>query len=127
MAVTSPTYLLKIGGVDFTDDITGYKVGYMKLWSEDTGRSMKGSNKGTLVGIFPKLSITMGSMSAAKMSAFLSKVNTASQTVDYYDTERQNYVSNSFYFGDAEDELARMSTMRHKPITISVIANERRT
>lgn len=127
MAVTSPTYLLKIGGVDFTDCITRYKLGFMKLWSEDTGRSMTGENKGTLVGIFPKLSITMGSMGAAQMASFLAKVNTASQTVYYYDTELQNYVSDSFYFGDVEDELARMSTMRHKPITVSVIANRKRS
>lgn len=117
--------LLKIGNTDISN-LVSYKVSYCKLWSSDTGRSMTGENKGTLVGIFPKIEITLGKMTEAQMSAFLALVNVASANVTYYDTELKKPVTNSFYFGDAEDELNRQKNMTHKPIKISVIANKRR-
>lgn len=36
-----------------------YKVEYNKLWSTDTGRSMTGEFSGTLIGIFPKIVLTI--------------------------------------------------------------------
>ena len=117
--------LLKIGNKDITK-LVSYKVSYCKLWSSDTGRSMTGENKGTLVGIFPKIEITLGRLTPADMAEFLSLVNTASQNVTYYDTEKEEYLTNSFYFGDAVDEIHRQKNMTHKPISISIIANKRR-
>lgn len=120
------TQLLKIGDTNITKLVT-YKVSYCKLWSSDTGRSMTGENKGTLVGIFPKIEITLGKMTPVEMSRFLSLVNVASADVTYYDTERREPVTNSFYFGDAVDEIYRQKNMSHKPISISIIANKRRS
>lgn len=119
------TQLLKIGNTNVTK-LVSYKVSYCKLWSSDTGRSMTGENKGTLVGIFPKLEITLGKMTAVEMSNFLKLVNVAAANVTYYDTEYRQTLTNSFYFGDAVDEINRQKNMSHKPISISVIANKRR-
>ena len=118
--------LLKIGDTNITKLVT-YKVSYCKLWSSDTGRSMTGENKGTLIGIFPKIEITLGKMTAVEMAKFLSLVNVASADVTYYDTERRAPVTNCFYFGDAVDEIYRQKNMSHKPISISIIANKRRS
>ena len=120
------TQLLKIGETNITK-LVSYKVSYCKLWSSDTGRSMTGENKGTLIGIFPKLEITLGKMTEDEMANFLSLVNAASANVTYYDTERKEALTNSFYFGDAVDEIYRQKNMSHKPITISIIANKRRS
>lgn len=117
--------LLKIGNTDISK-LVSYKVTYCKLWSSDTGRSMTGENKGTLIGIFPKIEITLGKMTASEMAAFLSLVNVSSANVTYYDTERQQPITNSFYFGDAYDEIQRQSNMSHKQTQISIIANKRR-
>ena len=46
---------------------TGYTVQYCKLWSSDTGRSMTGENKGTLIGIFPKITVKLGKLSEDEM------------------------------------------------------------
>lgn len=119
------TQLLKIGDTNITK-LVSYKVSYCKLWSSDTGRSMTGENKGTLIGIFPKIEITLGKMSAVEMSRFLELVNKPSADVTYYDTERRETLTNSFYFGDAVDEINRQKNMSHKPISISIIANKRR-
>lgn len=117
--------LLKIGDTNITK-LVSYKVSYNKLWSSDTGRSMTGENKGTLVGIFPKIEITLGKMTAAEMAKFLALVNVASADVTYYDTERRQTITDSFYFGDVSDEISRQKNMSHKQIKVSIIANRRR-
>ena len=117
--------LLKINGVEIPK-IVAYKVGYHKLWSSDTGRSMTGENKGTLIGIFPKITLTIGQMTEDEMASFLALVNVASANVTYYDTERRTEITDSFYFGDVTDEVKKQSKMSHKQITVSIIANRRR-
>ena len=106
--------------------IVDYEVQYCKLWSSDTGRSMTGENKGTLIGIFPKIILKIGQMTASEMALFLSLVNQANANVKYYDTEYQKVMTASFYFGDAQDQLKRQRNMTHKPISISIIANKKR-
>ena len=118
--------LLKIGDTNITK-LVSYKVNYCKLWSSDSGRSMTGENKGTLIGIFPKIEITLGKMTAVEMAKFLSLVNVASADVTYYDTERRQTLTNNFYFGDVADEITRQKSMSHKQITVSIIANKRRS
>lgn len=121
-----PDFLLKINGNE-VPKLKSYKVTYSKLWSSDSGRSMTGENKGTLIGIFPKIEIAVGSLSANEMAEFLKLVNRQNATVTYYDTELQTHVTGSFYFGDAADEVKRQSRMSHKEIKISIIANKRRS
>lgn len=106
--------------------IVDYEVQYCKLWSSDTGRSMTGENRGTLIGIFPKIVLKVGQLTASEMKLFLSLVNQASANVKYYDTEKQAIVTASFYFGDAQDQLKKQKDMSHKPISISIIANKKR-
>lgn len=107
--------------------IIDYSVQYSKLWSSDTGRSMTGENKGTLIGIFPKITLKVGSMTENERATFLSLINQSSANVKYYDTEKKQIVTASFYFGDATDEVKKQSTMSHKPMSISIIANKKRS
>ena len=106
--------------------IVDYEVQYCKLWSSDTGRSMTGENKGTLIGIFPKIVLKIGHLTESEMADFLTAVNQARAIVNYYDTELKTYRQNTFYFGDAQDQLHRQKNMSHKPISISIIACKRR-
>lgn len=106
---------------------TQYKVGFKKLWSSDTGRSMTGENKGTLIGIFPKLEIKLGTMPEDDMSAIINLTAQAAADVQYYDGGTKSIVTNSFYFGDVDSELKRKSDMSYKEISFSIIANKKRT
>lgn len=117
--------LLKIDGVT-VPKLLGYKVSYCKLWGSDTGRSMTGENKGTLVGIFPKIEITVGRLTAPEMSKLLALVNKASASVTYFDTEKRQEITGSFYFGDVADEIIKQRSEGHKQISVSIIANKRR-
>lgn len=105
---------------------TSYIVQYCKLWSSDTGRSMTGENKGTLVGIFPKITVTLGRMSESDMSAIINLTAQASANVKYYDVGAKALTSASFYFGDVSAELERKSSMFHKGTEFSIIANKKR-
>lgn len=103
-----------------------YNASLPKLWSSDTGRSMTGENKGTLVGIFPKLVIKCGRMGEDDMSSFLYLVNQASANIKYYDPQYKKTVTASFYFNDAEPEMTSSKWMRYGEIEIHAIANKRR-
>ena len=103
-----------------------YKLGYKKLWSSDTGRSMTGENKGTLIGIFPKLEIKVGRLNEDEISTLLSLINVANANVTYYDPEYKKVTTASFYFGDIDIELLRKSQMNYKSFNFSIIANKKR-
>ena len=49
-----------------------YAVSYNKVWADDTGQDMSGEKKGTLIGLFPKLNVEVGSFQADEMALFLS-------------------------------------------------------
>ena len=103
-----------------------YSVQYCKLWSSDTGRSMTGENKGTLIGIFPKITVKLGRLHEDEMSALINLTNQARANVKYYDVGKRSLVTASFYFGDVSAELERKSTMYHKGTSFSIIANQKR-
>ena len=103
-----------------------YSVQYCKLWSSDTGRSMTGENKGTLIGIFPKITVKLGRLSEDEMSTLINLTNQARANVKYYDVGKKSLVEASFYFGDVSAELERKSTMYHKGTSFSIIANNKR-
>lgn len=115
-----------------------------KLWSEDSGRSMTGSSKGTLIGIFPKLQIKIGRQSANDRATLLTLLNQNSTTVRAYCAERRRFEEASFYFGDVVNKIKRWdakgtlgprTTNGNQPytnksvfdaISFSVISNSRR-
>ena len=105
---------------------TEYKVKYCKLWSSDTGRSMTGENKGTLIGIFPKITVKLGRLSEDDMSAIINLTMQARAEVKYYDVGSKALTTASFYFGDVSADLERQSTMYHKGTSFSIIANKKR-
>ena len=105
---------------------TSYTVAYCKLWSPDTGRSLTGENKGTLIGIFPKITVKLGRMSEEDASAIINLTMQAKADVTYYDVGKMAQVTASFYFGDVSAELEKQRSMYHKGMSFSIIANKKR-
>ena len=105
---------------------TAYAVAYCKLWASDTGRSMTGENKGTLIGIFPKITISLGRMSEDDMNAIINLTLQARANVKYYDIGKKALVTASFYFGDVSAEIEKQRSMYHKGTSFSIIANKKR-
>lgn len=108
-------------------NLGAYKVTGCKLWGPDTGRSMTGANRGTLLGIFPKLSITLLPMTEDDMQTIIKLTDQAATMVRYYDAVSKSQKTNSFYFGDVQWEVIEANLVRFGEVEFSVIANERRT
>lgn len=104
-----------------------FEISYNKLWSSNTGRSMTGENKGTLIGIFPKIKVELGNMTEQNLNAIVKLTGQASASVKYFNIYKDAMVTASFYFGDVDTKLLKRSSMRHDKCSFSIIANKRMT
>lgn len=115
--------------VNYSKQIS-FKVSYNKLWSPDTGRSMTGANKGTLIGIFVKLECQVGRQTPADRAKLLQFLMQPRLRVRYFDTAEQAMKTAYFYANDQTDELKnikRSTAVMHAPMSFNLIANNKRT
>lgn len=90
-----------INGVSMGQYITEAKYGYNKLWSEG-GRNLKGDMTGVYLGTFPKITLQFAPLTKAEMEIITPILDSARQTVTYYDpTKKANYTMTT-YTGDYE-------------------------
>lgn len=119
--------LLKIGSTNINKILKSeYDVGYHKLWSSDSGRGMDGRNSGTLIGIFTKLTITVGEMKQSEAQSLLNAINVSNKNVTYFDPQKNTTHTESFYFGDVNIKLKKQSNGRYEPVQFTIIANNPR-
>ena len=92
-----------IDGISMGIYINEAKFGYHKIWGKDTGRNMLGSNSGTLLGIFPKLTLQFNPNLKKEDLKIISKIlNSAEQQTTYDDPELERKTTLSTYTGDWE-------------------------
>jgi hypothetical protein len=92
-----------INTVDMGQYLTSAKFGYHKVWSEDTGRNIAGSMTGTLLGIFPKLTLSFKPhLTQAELEILAPVLDASSQSVTYYDPNKKTDVTMTTYTGDWE-------------------------
>ena len=89
----------------FPSTIKDASLSDYKYWASDSGRSMTGSMKGTLIGIFPKLQVTIGKQKADERAVLCKCLNQTEATVRAYCTERKRFETASFYFGDVTNKI----------------------
>jgi hypothetical protein len=71
-----------------------------KLWGEDTGRNLAGDFSGTLIGIYPKIIMTFRKLTKSEMDIVAPVLDSASQTVTYYDPATNTTKTMDTYTGD---------------------------
>ena len=76
------------------------KFEYNKLWGKDTGRNLAGKMSGTLIGIFPKLTLTFRKLTTAEMNVVAPILDSAEQTLTYYDPTLDTSKTITTYTGD---------------------------
>lgn len=104
-----------------------YEVSYNKLWADDSGRDMSGENKGTLIGIFPKLQVEVGAYSQEEMKQFLSKTNKAELSISWFDPETSEMrVGQSYYINDFVVSIKNTKSMQYKSFAFNLIPNKKR-
>lgn len=114
--------LLKINGTDYTGKIlTPFKIGRHKLWGEDTGRVMSGEMQGTLIGIFPKLTVLFYPKTPTELANLMIALDSASQSLDYYNPKTQSLSSFGTYTNDYEVNLINLDPY-YAEVQVSFIA-----
>jgi hypothetical protein len=93
---------ITINGLSIGQYIVEAKYGYHKLWGKDTGRNLAGENSGSLLGIFPKITLQFRKLTKAELQTIAPILDSATQTVVYYDPNLQRAVSMETYTGDWE-------------------------
>lgn len=93
---------LIVNGLSLGPFILEAKFGYHKLWSDDTGRNLAGTQSGTLIGIFPKITVQFGKLSQSQLEQIATILDSATQNVTYYDPNKKMKISMGTYTGDWE-------------------------
>ncbi len=76
------------------------EYGYNKLWSSDSGRNLAGKMTGTLVGIFPKLTLHFRKLTRTELQALTPILDAGIQYVKYYDPYKKATITIETYTGD---------------------------
>lgn len=91
-----------VNGISIGQYLTEAKYGYNKLWANDSGRNLAGTMTGTLLGIFPKLTLQFRKLTKTELEIVTPILDSARQTVTYYDPTKQANVTMTTYTGDYE-------------------------
>lgn len=105
------------------------KYSYNKLWSSDSGRNLAGKQSGTLIGIFPKIIVQFRKLTRSEMETIIPILDSAKQTLQYYDPYKQETTTIETYTGDYEITNKNIINSSHnnEGFQISFIAIEKRS
>ena len=78
------------------------KYGYNKLWASDSGRNLAGAMTGTLIGIFPKITLQFHPLTKSELEIIAPILDKESQSVTYYDPKKKAITTMTTYTGDYE-------------------------
>ena len=93
---------IRINNVSMGQYLVEAKYGFNKLWSSDSGRNLAGTQSGTLIGIFPKLILQFRKLTKSELEIIVPILDSARQTVIYYDPNKKTNVTMTTYTGDYE-------------------------
>lgn len=93
---------IKINNVSFGQYLLEAKYGYHKLWGNDSGRNLAGEQSGTLIGIFPKITLQFRKLTKAELETIVPYLDSATQSLTYYDPNKKQNVTIDTYTGDYE-------------------------
>lgn len=104
------------------------KFGYNKLWSNDSGRNLAGAMTGTLIGIFPKITLQFRKLTQDELEIITPILDSPSQTVSYYDPTNQRQMEMETYTGDYEitDKHIINSERKNEGFSCSFISKRKR-
>lgn len=116
---------LIVNGLNLGPFILEAKYGYNKLWSEDSGRNLAGTQSGTLLGIFPKIIVQFRKLSQLELEELVPILDSAVQKVTYYDPYKKEKITMETYTGDWE--LTNRGIRQNEGFSISFISRKKRS
>lgn len=115
---------LIVDGLNLGSFILEAKYGYHKLWSEDSGRNLAGTQSGTLIGIFPKITVQFKKLSQTELEQVSQILDSATQNVTYYDPNKKQTITMSTYTGDWE--IVNRGIQKNQGFSCSFISRRKR-
>lgn len=107
MFIDKDSIQVKISGMNDYLSLGQYlveaKYGFNKLWGSDSGRNLAGTMSGTLVGIFPKLTLQFGRLTKSQLEIIAPILDAPNQSVKYYDPTKKATITMTTYTGDWEN------------------------
>ena len=91
-----------INGLSIGQYLVEATFSFPKLWASDTGRNLAGKMTGTLIGVFPKLILQFRPLTKEEINIIAPILDSAIQTVVYYDPSKDRNITMSTYTGDWE-------------------------
>lgn len=116
--------LVKIGG-KVIPHITKYKIGRSKLW-KDADRNMAGDVRASLIGIFPKITMSVGILTQDEMAELCELLDKDYFTVEWFDVRVQETVSTDYYASDYDIELLNKKKGLYQPFDVSLVPVSKR-
>ncbi len=120
---------LQVNGISLGPYITSVEYQYNKLWGKDSGRNLAGTQSGTLLGIFPKIVVAFRKLSKSELEYLAPVLDSAYQTITYYDPVKRGYVNMGTYTGDYSfhnNNIVGQKNHKNEGFEISFIAVSRR-
>ena len=116
--------ILYMDNISMGKYLTQVKYGYHKLWSSDSGRALSGKQSGTLIGIFPKFTLSFRSLTEKELTYLAPHFDNARQTIKYIDPNKNKEISIETYSGDWE--IVYKNIKKGQAFDLSFIAVDRR-
>ena len=118
---------LIVNNVNLGQYILEAKYSYNKLWSNDSGRNLAGVQSGTLIGIFPKIVVQFRKLTQTELETLTPILDSARQTVQYYDPNKKAMTTMTTYTGDYEViNKGIIGHIKNEGFQISFISTKRR-
>ena len=117
---------IKLNNVSMGSYLLSAKYEYNKLWGKDAGRNLAGSMSGTLLGIFPKITLTFRKLTQAEMNVIAPILDSATQSLKYYDPSTNSSKTLTTYTGDWGYTNKKVVTKMDSSFDIAFISKERR-
>ena len=119
---------ITVNGVNMGQYLVEAKYGYNKLWSQDSGRNLAGRMTGTLIGIFPKITLQFRKLTKSELEVIAPILDSESQTTTYYDATLHTNKTMTTYTGDWEvsDKKIITGNNKNEGFSCSLIAVGRR-
>ena len=118
---------LIVNNVNLGQYILEAKYSFNKLWSSDSGRNLAGTQSGTLIGIFPKITVQFRKLTQAELETLAPILDSARQIVQYYDPKNKAMTTMTTYTGDYEiDNKGIIGHVKNEGFQVSFISVKRR-
>lgn len=116
--------LVKIDGETLPHLVT-YKINRAKLW-KSSERNMSGDMRASLIGIFPKIIMSVGYTTQEEMAHLTELLDRDFFEVEWFDVRIQETITSRYYAGDYEIELDNKHLGRYKPFEVSLVPVSKR-